>query len=485
MIASYLIDPGKRRHNLDDLAIEFLSYRMIPLEELIGKGKDAISMAEVPLEKICRYSAEDADITWRLYRVMEPKLRESGLEKLFTELEMPLIDVLVDMEWRGVKIDCKILEGMSGELGKKLDGLKKEIYAEAGEEFNIDSPKQLSRILFEKLRLPALKATKSGLSTDQSTLEELAKVHPLPSKLVQYRQIAKLKSTYADALPKMVSPETGRIHASFNQTVTATGRLSSSDPNLQNIPVRTEEGREIRRAFVVSDEKNILLSADYSQIELRILAHFSRDANLVRAFKKGLDIHNFVASQIFAVPEEEVTAEMRRKAKAVNFGVIYGLSPYGLSRQIDIPVNEAARFINDYFDKYKEVEDFIFDVLKKAKKDGFVSTILGRRRYISGIKNVKGRNRNLAERTAVNTVIQGSAADMIKAAMIAIGRRTLKEKRPARLLIQIHDELLFELPEKSLKEEEGMIVKEMADACELDVPVKVNCATGKNWMEVE
>ena len=442
-------------------------------------------MADVPLEKICRYSAEDADITWRLYRIMEPKLREGGLEKLFSELEMPLIDVLVDMERRGVRIDSRILDEMSQQLGKKLDVLKEQIHTEAGEEFNIDSPKQLSRILFEKLQLPALKKTKSGFSTDQSTLEELAKVHTLPSKLVQYRQIAKLKSTYADALPRMVSPKTGRIHASFNQTVTATGRLSSSDPNLQNIPVRTEEGKRIRGAFVVSDEKNILLSADYSQIELRILAHFSKDAGLMRAFKKGLDIHNFVAGQIFGVSEEEVTSEMRHKAKAVNFGVIYGLSAYGLSKQIDIPVGEAAKFIDDYFDKYRGVEEFIFDILRKAKKDGFVSTILGRRRYISGIKNVKGRNRNLAERTAVNTVIQGSAADMIKAAMIAIHGRTLKEKRPARLLIQIHDELLFELPEKSLEEEQKMIVKEMACACELDVPVKVNCATGKNWMEVE
>ena len=334
------------------------------------------------------------------------------------------------------------------------------------------------------MHLPVLKTTKTGYSTDQSILEELAKIHTLPAKIVQHRQLAKLKSTYSDALPKMVSARTGKIHTSFNQTVTATGRLSSSAPNLQNIPVRTDLGREIRRAFVASEEENILLSADYSQIELRILAHFSKDRALMQAFKENQDIHSFVASQIFNIPQNEANDQMRRKAKAVNFGVIYGLSAYGLSKQINISLRDAGQFINDYFEKYKDVENFIFDVLKKAKKDGFVKTILGRRRYISGVKNVDGRNRNLAERTAINTVIQGSAADMIKVAMINIHRRIQREKRPSKLLIQIHDELLFEMPGKSLDEEKKMITEELATAIKLDVPVKVNCASGKNWMEV-
>jgi len=484
MIGSYLLDPGRPRHNLGDLAIEFLSYRMTPIEELIGKGRKQISMADVPLEKICRYSAEDADVTWRLYKIMEPRLKEAGLEELFREVEMPLVDVLVEMELNGVKVDTRVLNAFSEGLGRRLRQLKERIYKEAGAELSIDSPKQLSELFYEKLHLPVLKTTKTGFSTDQGTLEELAKIHTLPAKILEYRRLSKLKSTYADALPKMVSEKSGRIHASFNQTGTATGRLSSSDPNLQNIPVRTELGREIRRAFVTSRKENILLSADYSQIELRILAHYSRDKRLIRAFKEDMDIHSFVASQIFGVSQDDVTPQMRRKAKAVNFGVIYGLSPYGLSRQIDIPQREAEKFINDYFDTYRDVEKFIFEVLERARSDGFVRTILGRRRYINGIKNVKGRNRNLAERTAVNTVIQGSAADMIKVAMVKIHRRIAKESRPSTLLIQIHDELLFELPQASLEAEREMITAEMTGAVPLDVPVKVNCATGKNWMEV-
>ncbi|KPJ62168.1 MAG: hypothetical protein AMS15_04860 [Planctomycetes bacterium DG_23] len=482
MVASYLIDPGKRRHNLDDLAKEYLRQRTIPLTELIGEKKTG-SLAEVSTRRVAEYSGEDAEVVFRLVGKMRPRLEKLELAALLAEVEMPLVEVLVEMEWNGVAIDSQILARMSEEMGQEMDGLRQKIYAEAGEEFNIDSTQQLGQILFDKLGLPRLKRTKTTYSTEASVLERLAPLHTLPGLVLEYRGLSKLKSTYIDALPRMVSSRTGRIHASFNQTVTATGRLSSSDPNLQNIPIRTALGRTIRQAFVPGEEGMCLLTADYSQIELRILAHLSQDETLLQAFRRGEDIHAFVASEVFGVRASEVTPEMRRRAKAVNFGVIYGQSPFGLARALGISLEEAAHFIDAYFQRYPGVERFLENILKEAQENGFVTTMLKRRRFISGIKNIKGRNRNLAERTAINTVCQGSAADLIKVAMNNIHKRIKEETRPSRMILQIHDELVFELPEEAVEEEQRMIEKEMAEALPLSVPVKVNVAVGKNWLE--
>jgi len=482
MVASYLIDPGKRRHNLDDLAKEYLRHKKIPLSDLIGEKKTG-SLAQVSAKRVAEYSGEDAEVVFRLVREMRPRLEKLELATLMSDVEMPLVEVLAEMEWNGVAIDSQILARMSEKMGQEMAELREKIYAEAGEEFNINSTQQLGQILFHKLHLPKLKRTKTTYSTEASVLERLAPLHTLPGLVLEYRQLSKLKSTYIDALPRMVSPKTGRIHASFNQTVTATGRLSSSDPNLQNIPIRTELGRKIRQAFVPGEDGACLLTADYSQIELRILAHLSQDETLLSAFRRGEDIHAFVASQIYGVGAGEVTAEMRRRAKAVNFGVIYGQSPFGLARALGISLDEAARFIDAYFERYPGVERFLENLLKDAMDAGFVTTMLKRRRFISGIKKIKGRNRNLAERTAINTVCQGSAADLIKRAMNNIHKRIKEEGRPSKMILQIHDELVFEMPEEGVEEERKMIEKEMAEALPLSVPVKVNIAVGKNWLE--
>jgi DNA polymerase-1 len=489
MLASWVLNPGKRRHALDDLAVEFLGRTMTPIADLIGKGKKQVTMADVPTRKASDYSCADADFTWRLAGIIEPKLKEAGLGELFVEVEVPLIEVLRDMEWAGVAVDVKLLRKFSGEMGDRLATLEKAIYRAAGEEFNIDSPAQLGKVLFEKLELPWQKKTKTGArySTDEEVLEKLASMHELPRLVVEYRKLAKLKGTYVDALPTLVSPRTGRIHASFNMTTTATGRLSSSDPNLQNIPVRTEEGEKIREAFVAGAKDSVLVGADYSQIELRILAHFSRDPELVGAFTRGDDIHAFVASQIYGIEQDKVTSAQRGQAKTVNFGIMYGQTPYGLSAQIGIPVEEAEAFIAAYYRKYHGVEQFFEGVLKECQSKGYVSTILGRRRYLQDIRNTEGsnRNRNQSERMAINTVCQGSAADMIKKAMIAIHRRMKKESLQARLILQIHDELVFETPEGEVETLKTLVAEEMKRAIPLSVPLVVNLGTGKNWREIK
>jgi len=487
MLASYVLNPGKRRHNLDDLSAEYLGRRSIPITDLIGKGKKQKRMSEVTSEKICEYSCQDADFAWQVANLLGPKLAESGLDRLYSDLEVPLIDVLRDMEWTGIAVDSSVLEGLGREMGKRIDELQSAIHAAAGEEFNIDSTQQLGVVLFEKLGLPGQKRTKTGYSTDQSVLEMLAALHDLPRLVLEYRLLSKLKGTYVDALPLLVSPRTGRIHASFNQTVTATGRLSSSDPNLQNIPVRTDEGERIREAFVTGSKNAVLLSADYSQIELRLLAHFTGDPELRDAFRRGQDIHAFVASQIYGVAQKDVTPHMRRQAKTVNFGIMYGQTPYGLSVELGIPVGEAAAFIDAYYKKYRSIERFFESILKDCQAKGYVSTLLGRRRYLQGIKNTEGsnRNRNQAERMAINTVCQGSAADMIKKAMISIHRHIRTQQLRTRLLLQIHDELLFEVPEGELEGVKTMVAGEMKSALPLDVPLVVNLGTGKNWREVK
>jgi DNA polymerase-1 len=484
MVLSYLLESGERNHNLDELARRLLDHTMIPIASLIGKGKNPLRMDQVPVELVTEYAAEDADAAWRLEAVLAPRVRAEGLWPLYAELERPLIPVLAGMEAAGVAVDVRKLKALSHEFSGRLDQIREAIHQLAGHPFNIGSGPQLRQVLFEELKLPVSKKTPKGEpSTDADVLEELAPKHPIARLIVEHRQLDKLKGTYLDALPQMVHPD-GRIHASFNQVVAATGRLSSSDPNLQNIPVRTEDGRQIRQAFVTRAPGWSLLTADYSQIELRVLAHFSRDPALLTAFAADHDIHAVVAAQIFAVPEAEVSTDQRRMAKTVNFGVIYGLSPFGLSARLGITQAEATAFIDAYFTKYAGVSDFIRRTLEHAQAQGRVETILGRRRAINGIKDPSSRSLNLAARTAVNTVIQGSAADLIKKAMIIVDGRLREGNLQARMLLQIHDELVFEAPDSELDALAGIVEHGMTTALPFDVPIKVDIATGPNWLDV-
>lgn len=490
MIADYLLEAGRRSHNLDDLAERYLDHHTIKIRELIGTGKSQKRMDEVPVARVSEYAGEDAVLPLRLRPVLGQKLAEAELQDLFADVELPLIEVLAELEYNGIKVDVGRLGALSRRYGERIEDVEEEIYRLAGHPLNIASPKQLQQVLFAELGLPVTKRTKTGPSTDADVLEELARQHPLPAKILEYRQFSKLKSTYVDALPEMVHPQTGRVHASFNQVVAATGRLSSSDPNLQNIPVRTQAGREIRSAFVPAEEGWVLLAADYSQIELRVLAHFSGDRRLQEAFARDEDIHARVASQVNKIPLEEVTPEMRRAAKAVNFGVIYGQTAFGLARSLGIDKEEAARFIDSYFEGYPGIEEFLDRVLAECRRSGYVNTILGRRRAIRGIRPESdrpgaGRQRNLAERTALNTVVQGSAADLIKLAMVAIHRRLRREKLAARMLLQIHDELIFEVPSDQLDNLTELVAEEMTGVRKLDVPLKVDLQAGPNWADVE
>ncbi len=485
MVASYLLNPVKRNHNLDDIAFEYLSYKTIPTSELIGSGREQITMDQVDVTKVCQYACQDADISFRLAGVMEPLLKENELLHLLQDVEVPLIYVLAEMEWNGICLDTHVLKEMSNNLTMKLSQLEKEIYAAAGHEFNIGSPRQLSEILFEKLELPRLRHTKTGLSTDANVLTTLAWQHALPRLVLEYRQLTKLKNTYIDALPDMINPTTGRIHTSFNQTVTATGRLSSSEPNLQNIPIRSDIGRQIRRAFIPSRKDAVFLSADYSQIELRILAHFSEDNALVAAFHQDKDIHSSVASAIYGVQIEHVTPEMRRNAKAVNFGIVYGLSEFGLSRDTGLSLEEAREFINAYFGLYQGVKKYRDKAIEEARACGYVKTLFNRKRSVPDLRAEDKKRRNLSERIAVNTIIQGSAADLIKVAMNNIHTQLKNDAYEAKMLLQIHDELLFEVKESTLELTRSMVQQEMSHAITLNVPIKVNVKIGKNWMEAE
>ncbi len=489
MVADYLLDPGERIHNLDDLAKRHLNHTTIKIQELIGSGKNQRLMSEVPVPLITQYAAEDADVPLRLTSILEQRLADEGLDTLFRELEMPLIDVLAEMEFNGIRVDVARLADMSRRFGDRLAQLQVEIYHLAGGEFNIDSPKQLAKILFEQLKLPVQRKTKTGPSTDADVLGDLAKLHPLPAKIIDYRQNAKLKSTYVDALPQLVHPRTGRVHTSFKQDVAATGRLSSTDPNLQNIPIRTEEGREIRSAFLPGEPGWLLLAADYSQIELRVLAHYSGDEAMQRAFHEDRDIHTQVAAEVYGVPLDAVTREMRRSAKAVNFGVIYGQSPFGLAKALDIEQDVAATFINTYFTRYSGVAAFIQRTLEDCRKRGFVETILGRRRRVQGVRDLSQvrdpHQRTLPERIAINTVIQGSAADLIKRAMIHVHRRLQREQLRARMLLQIHDELVFEVPPEERDTLTTLVIEEMSGAGKLAVPLNVDFKVGANWAECE
>ena len=429
------------------------------------------------------YAAEDADITFQLYLHLNERFQgEPQLRKLFHEVEMPLVSVLAEMEYNGVSLDTALLRSMSSELSEALEFLSDRIYTQAGTVFNIDSPKQLAEILFDKLGLKSGRVGKAGRSTDAGVLEQLSGQHPIADLILEHRTLSKLKNTYTDKLGALINPRTGRLHASFNQTITATGRLSSSDPNLQNIPIRTDLGRRIRAAFVPAQKSDCILSADYSQIELRLLAHFSRDKALLAAFAADQDIHRFVASQIFGVPLEEVTGEMRSKCKAVNFGIIYGQGAFGLSRSVGISPAEAKQFIEDYFARYGSIRAFIDQCIDKAKRTGHAETILGRRRKILNLNNRNAGRRAQAERLAVNTVIQGSAADLIKLAMLSIQGKIDTEQLPVRMILQVHDELVFELPAAEADRHAQWIAEEMTTAMKLDVPLKVDIAHGPSWL---
>ncbi|MFB0525985.1 MAG: DNA polymerase I [bacterium] len=484
MIASYVLNPSKMNHNLNDIALEYLNHKMTPTSELIGKGKKAITMDIVEVERVTPYACADADIVLRVAQIMEKELKDKELDKLFYEVEMPLLEVLAEMEMNGVIIDLDYLAELSQDFSVRLRNVEKEIYKSAGQEFNINSPKQLSFILFEKLKLPVVSRTKTGPSTSEEVLLQLAEKHKLPYLIIEYRELQKLKSTYIDAFPGMVNPQTGRLHTSFNQTITATGRLSSSEPNLQNIPIRTEDGRKIRRAFI-PDKGCLFVSTDYSQIDLRVLAHISKDESLRDAFLHNEDIHRRTASEIFGVPQKEVTPELRRIAKTVNFGLSYGMSPYGLSKDLEISQAEAKRYIDNYFKKYEGVKDYIKKIVVQARKEGFVTTLLNRRRYLPEINSKNGNVRGFAERTAINTPIQGTSADIIKVAMIRIIEKLKANGLKAKMSLQIHDELLFEVPEEEVDELSRLAKDEMERAVSLDVPVVVDVKKGKNWRDLE
>ncbi len=485
MLAHYLINPDMR-HNMDILAETYLNYTPVSITELIGKkGKNQLSMREVPLDKITEYAVEDADITLQLKEHFEKELSEADTQKLFIEIELPLLRVLAAMELEGINLDVDFLKGLTSDLDKDINSLVSKIYEAAGEEFNIASPKQLGVILFEKMNLvDKPKKTKTGqYSTAEDVLSYLAKDHEIIRDVLEYRGLAKLKSTYVDALPEQVESLTGRVHTEYMQAVAATGRLSSNNPNLQNIPIRTERGRQVRKAFVPRNEDYILLAADYSQIELRIIAALSEEENMMEAFKNGEDIHASTAAKVFNVPLEEVTKEQRSNAKTVNFGIIYGVSAFGLSNQTDLSRKEAKDLIETYYKTYPKLRNFMSEQINFARENGYVQTVLGRRRYLNSINASNAIVRGAAERNAVNAPIQGSAADIIKIAMISIYKRLEESNYKSKMLLQVHDELVFDIYKPELEEMKSMIKSEMESAYPLSVSLDVDLGLGKNWLE--
>ena len=484
MLASYLINPSKRAHNLDQIALDFLDHKTITYKEVVGKGKSASGFEQVALDKAVPYACEDADITLMAYHVLGPELNKSGLTELLEKVEMPLVPVLMTMEMNGICVNKDKLNNLSKTFETKLKQLEESIYEGAGEKFNIKSTQQLGHILFDKLKLPAKKKTKkkTGFSTDVDVLTDLALNHELPALILKHRTLAKLKSTYTDALLDLMHPETGRIHTSFNQTVTATGRLSSSDPNLQNIPIRTDEGREIRKAFVPKNKWH-LVSADYSQIEIRILAHCSGDEILIKAFMEDEDIHTRTAEEVFQVFPSFITNELRQQAKTINFGIIYGMSPFGLSKQLEISQKMSKTYIDNYFARYKGVKKFMESTIEEARQTKQTSTILGRIRLLPDINHSNRNIRLFAERTAINTPIQGSAADLIKVAMIKVHQALKEKKLKTAMLLSVHDELIFEVPPDELTMVKQLVKEIMEGVWDLKVPLKVNVVSGENWAQ--
>jgi len=482
MIACYLLDPGRRTFKLDDLCREILDLKMTTFTEVTKGDKRPEAFVYVSLEDAKNYSCEDVHSTCLLWEEFRPKLEKNGLWQLFAELETPLLPILSEMELAGIRVDTDLLEELSKEFSAKLAELEKEIYKLAGQEFNINSPRQLGEILFEKLKLPHGRKTKTGYSTDVKVLEKLS-FHELPQAVLVHRNLSKLQSTYVEKLAGMVHPKTGRVHTSFNQTVTATGRLSSSNPNLQNIPIRTDEGQRIRQAFV-PEKGHVFVAGDYSQIDLRVLAHYSQDKALLEAFRSGQDIHNRTAAEIYFVSPMLITPQMRRVAKTINFGIVYGMSSFGLASQLNVSRREAQTFIDRYFKHYAGVQQFMEDIIKRAKKDRYVTTLLNRIRYLPDINSSNRTSREFAERTAINTPIQGTAADIIKLAMIKVDQELKKTKLKAKMLLQIHDELVFEVPEKEAKKAEKLVKTCMESVMKLDVPLVVNIAVGNDLSKV-
>ena len=483
MLASYLLNSHSRQHSLDHLSLELFGKVKISIQSLIGKGKNQLGMQDVPIDQVCAYCCEDVDYTMRLKDLFEPQLIERGLTSLLNDVELPLLPLLAKMERKGIFVDADYLSHLGLEVGREIQVLAEEIYAMADETFNLNSPKQLSLVLFEKLGIRPPKKTTTGHSTSADVLESLKHQYPIAAKILEYRSLEKLRSTYIEALPKQINPQTGRIHCTFNQFVTATGRLSCQDPNLQNIPVRTEVGRKIREAFRPQFEEWSYLAADYSQIELRLLAHLSEDETLMKAFQSQEDIHTFTASQIFNLPLEEVTREQRYQAKTVNFGIMYGQQAFGLSQELGIDPKTAARFIQLYFERYHKVKEFIEECKAKARETGKAVTLLGRERFIPEIKSTNGMIRTMAERLAVNTPIQGTQADLIKMAMIEIDKEMVKKNMRAFCILQIHDELLFEVPVEEIEEMKTIVHDAMVHVIQLKVPLIVDIHIGKNWKE--
>ncbi len=484
MIAAHVLDSGRMSYSLDALSAELLNHRSIPIVDLIGRGKKQITMDKVPCDIVSTYACEDADLTLKLWAGLAPQLRSMRLYDLFEKLEMPLLPVLARMEMLGVAVDPRALSRMQVEMSKQADVLRDRILSLAGTIFNVDSPKQLADVLFGKLGLPVQRKTSTGPSTDSDVLETLATMHELPGLVLDYRKLQKLIGTYCESLKTCIHPCTHRVHTSFHQAGTATGRLSSSDPNLQNIPIRTEEGRKIRSAFI-ADEGYLLLSADYSQVEIRMLAHLCQDPTLMKAFEGEQDIHRIVAAEVFGVPLADVTPQMRARAKTVNFGIIYGQTAFGLAASLRISRTEAGEFIAAYRKRFPRIDEFLQSCIAQAKSHGYVETIFGRRRRIAEIDSRNPQRRALAERLAINSVVQGSAADLIKQAMVNIDRRIRAEKRPSKMLLQIHDELLFEVPLLAVEPEQEMVVHEMTTAIKLRVPLAVEAGVGANWMEAK
>ena len=484
MIAAHLL--GRPAIGLKNLSLDVLNHEMTPISDLIGKGKKQVTFDQVEIEVAGKYAAADADMTGRLRSTLESPLARDGLDLLLTDLEMPLVPVLVRMQRHGIKLDAGALHEMSQDLNQQMYQVEEELYRSIGHRVNINSPLQLSDLLFKELGLKPTKRTKTGYSTDANSLEDLKELHPAVKLILEYRQVSKLKSTYVDALPDMINPETGRVHTSYNQTGSATGRISSNDPNLQNIPIRTELGRQVRRAFVAQNAPEWqLFSADYSQIELRVLAHMSQDSGLLDAFRRGEDIHSSTASLMFEVPINDVDSEMRRIAKVLNFGVIYGLSPHGISQQTGFSREEGAKFIDNYFSKYPGISEYLDSVKFKARADQYVATLIGRRRYLPDINSGNFNVRGGAERMAVNMPIQGTAADIMKAAMIRVQSRLDEEEMRTKLLLQVHDELVFEVPREEMELLKNLVFDEMPAAIDLDVTLKVDVKWASNWGDME
>ncbi|GJM33247.1 MAG: DNA polymerase I [Saprospiraceae bacterium] len=486
MVVHYLLEP-ELRHNMDYLAETYLKYKPVSITTLIGKkGKHQLTMRDISVEKVADYAAEDADITLQLREFLAPKLEEAGLQKLYTELEEPLINVLIDIEFEGINLNSELLETYTKELEGNILSTEQKIYDTAGTRFNIASPKQVGEVLFDKMGIPyRWRKTKTGqYSTDEEKLTELAKEQPIVDDILRFRGLSKLKSTYVDALPRMVNPKTGRVHSSFNQTIAATGRLSSTNPNMQNIPIRTPEGAKVREAFIPRDSNHLLLAADYSQIELRLIAEISGDANMLEAFQQNLDIHAATAAGVFGVPYDEVTKEQRYRAKTVNFSITYGAGATNLSRQLDIKRSEASEIIEQYFRQYQGLKKYMDEVVENARRDGFVTTLMGRKRYLRDINSKSSLARSNAERIAINTPIQGTAADMIKVAMINI-HRVLKEGNfKTKMILQVHDELVFDVPKTEMETVKPIILDKMKNAIpNLKVPIQVGMDTGENWLE--